>query len=65
MDRTLRPRIVLAGDFADGRVKVNARTSGVYWRAQPGDSDILDSGDDAQRATLIAECLKQWKALNA
>ncbi|HET7029836.1 MAG TPA: hypothetical protein VFI34_04960, partial [Candidatus Limnocylindrales bacterium] len=41
-----------------------ARTSGVYWRADPGDMDILDRGDDEGRARLIAERLRQWKALS-
>ena len=27
---------------------VNARTSGVYWRADPGDMSILNEGDDAR-----------------
>lgn len=45
---------------------LNARTSGVYWRADPGDQDILDGRDDRRRADLIAERLAQWKAnLNA
>jgi hypothetical protein len=48
---------------ADTRPKVNARTSGVYWRAQPEDMSILDGGDDRQRAELIAERLTQWKAI--
>jgi hypothetical protein len=48
---------------ADIRPKVNARTSGVYWRAQPEDRSILDGGDDQQRAELIAERLRQWKAI--
>ena len=48
---------------SDTEPRVNARTSGVYWRAQPGDMKILDEGDDRQRAELIAERLKQWKAI--
>ena len=48
---------------ADIRPKVNARTSGVYWRAQPEDMSILDGGDDQQRAELIAERLRQWKSI--
>jgi hypothetical protein len=42
---------------------LNARTSGVYWRAEPDDMSKLDGGDDQQRAELIAERLKQWKAI--
>lgn len=48
---------------SDGHPKVNARTSGVYLRADPGDLAILDGGDDGQRAELIAERLKRWKAI--
>ena len=39
---------------SDVSPKVSARTSGVYWRADPADMSILDSGDDRQRAELIA-----------
>jgi hypothetical protein len=42
---------------------LDARTSGVYWRAQPEDMSTLDGGDDRQRADLIAERLKQWAAI--
>lgn len=42
---------------------LNARTSGVYWRADAGDISILDGRDDRQRAELIAERLKEWKAV--
>ena len=43
--------------------KVNARTSGVYWRADPEDMNILDGNDDRRRAELIAERLKNWKSI--
>ena len=42
---------------------VNARTAGVYWRADPEDLDILDGNDDRRRAELIAERLKRWKSI--
>jgi CAP12/Pycsar effector protein, TIR domain len=48
---------------SDTNPAVNARTSGVYWRAHPDDMGILDGGDDRQRAELIAERLRQWKAI--
>jgi hypothetical protein len=48
---------------SDGPPKINARTSGVYLRADPGDIAILESPDVRQRAALIAERLKRWKAL--
>jgi hypothetical protein len=42
---------------------MNARTSGVYWRAEPEDLSILDGSDDRRRAELMAERLKQWKTI--
>jgi hypothetical protein len=42
--------------------RVNARTSGIYLRADPADLEILDGRDDRRRADLIAERLAQWKA---
>jgi len=39
------------------------RTAGVYWRADPGDTSILDGGDDRQRAELIGERLTRWKSI--
>jgi hypothetical protein len=47
-------------DAPDG---VNARTSGVYLRADPADLAVLDGDDDHQRAELVATRLKRWKAL--
>jgi predicted nucleotide-binding protein with TIR-like domain len=41
---------------------VNARTSGVYVRADPDDLSILDGRDDQKRAELLAERLKDWKS---
>jgi hypothetical protein len=42
---------------------VNARTSGVYLRADPGDLGILDGRDDQKRAELIRERLKTWNSM--
>jgi len=42
--------------------RVNARTSGVYLRANTEDLSILDGQDDRRRAELIAERLTQWKS---
>jgi hypothetical protein len=42
---------------------VNARTSGVYLRADPKDMVILDGRDDQRRAELIKERLKHWKSI--
>jgi hypothetical protein len=44
---------------------VNARTSGVYIRADPEDLQILDGRDERQRAELIAARLEQWKAITS
>jgi len=48
---------------ADTGPKVNARTAGVYVRADPQDLAILDGPDDRQRAELIAERIKRWKTI--
>jgi len=48
---------------ADSDPNVNARTAGVYWRANPDDISILDGRDAQKRAALIAERLTQWKSL--
>jgi hypothetical protein len=42
---------------------LNARTSGVYLRAEQEDMGIMDSRDDTRRAELIAERLKDWKSM--
>jgi hypothetical protein len=48
---------------SDGRTKVNARTAGVYWRADPGDMTILDGSDERQRADLLAARIRDWKSI--
>ena len=48
---------------ADLDSDVNARTAGVYWRADPDDMSLMDGRDDQKRAALIAERLTQWKAV--
>jgi Predicted nucleotide-binding protein containing TIR-like domain len=48
---------------ADAEPNLNARTAGVYWRADPDDISILDGRDDQKRAALIAERLSQWKSV--
>ena len=42
---------------------MNARTSGVYWRANPDDIVILDGREDQKRAALVAERLTHWKSV--
>jgi hypothetical protein len=41
---------------------LNARTSGVYLRADPSDLELLDSGSPEDRADLIAQRLGEWKS---
>jgi len=48
---------------ADTDPSVNARTVGVYLRADPEDMGILDGSDNRQRAKLIADRLKRWKSI--
>ena len=48
---------------ADTNPEVNARTSGVYLRADPEDMAILDGRDDQRRAELIAERIRHWKGI--
>jgi Predicted nucleotide-binding protein containing TIR-like domain len=48
---------------SDDDPNVNARTSGVYLRADPEDLGILDGRDDRKRADLIAERLRHWKSI--
>src|SRR5262245_8971388 len=50
---------------ADTDPRVNARTVGVYLRADAEDVRILDGHDNRQRAKLIAEQLKHWKEITA
>ncbi len=50
----------LAKRRTDGRTRGRP---GVYLRAEPEDVSILDGPDDRQRAALIAERLRQWKAI--
>ena len=48
---------------ADTHPKVNARTSGVYLRADPNDVSVMDGRDDRPRVALIAEQLRNWKSI--
>jgi len=45
--------------------QVNARTAGVYLRAEPTDMSILDGRDDQKRAELIAGRLWHWKSIKS
>ncbi len=48
---------------SDKSPELNARTSGVYVRADPEDLAILDGDDDRRRVELIAERLERWKSV--
>ena len=50
---------------ADTDPHVNARTAGIWWRADPNDMGIMDGRDDQRRAALIAERLTQWKSVRS
>ena len=50
---------------SDAHPKVNARTAGVYLRADPNDMSILNGRDDRRRVELIAERLRKWKSITS
>jgi hypothetical protein len=50
---------------SDGHQKVNTRTAGVYWSAEPDDVSIMDGRDEQKRTELIVERMRHWKSLNA
>jgi len=54
-----------SGYWTTRGAEVNARTSGVYLRAEPTDMTILDGRDDRQRVELIAERLKHWRSIKS
>ena len=47
----------------DTHPRVNARTAGIYVRADPEDMGILDGLDDRKRAELLAARLRHWKSI--
>jgi hypothetical protein len=47
---------------SDRDATLNARTAGVYLRADEADLQVLDSGSEEERAELIAERLQEWKS---
>jgi hypothetical protein len=48
---------------SDAESTLNARTSGIYLRAEGDDLAILDGRDNQARAELIAERIDDWKSL--
>ena len=51
--------------LSDTQPELNARTSGVYLRAEPEDLRVLDGRDDRQRLELIAERLSHWQGIRS
>ena len=47
---------------SDREPGLTARTSGVYLRADPSDLQVLEGGSENERAQLIAQRLREWKA---
>ena len=47
---------------SDRDVTLNARTAGIYLRADPSDLQVLDGERPDERAELIAQRLQEWKA---
>src|ERR687885_2369786 len=41
---------------------LNARTAGVYLRAESSDLEVLDGGSEEERAQLIEQRLREWKS---
>ncbi|HJR72461.1 MAG TPA: nucleotide-binding protein [Luteimonas sp.] len=52
-----------SGYFTTRGHEVNARTAGVYLRADPADADVMDGNDSRKRADLIAQRLADWKSI--
>jgi Predicted nucleotide-binding protein containing TIR-like domain len=47
---------------SDRDAALNARTAGIYLRADPLDIQVLEGGSEEERARLIAERLQEWKS---
>jgi hypothetical protein len=47
---------------SDRDAGLNARTAGIYLRADPSDLQVLDGGSEEERAELIAQRLREWKS---
>ena len=45
--------------------ELNARTAGVYWRAEPEDMAVMDGSDDRKRAEMLSARLERWKAISS
>lgn len=49
---------------SDTDASVNARTSGVFLRAETADLEVLDGRDNHARASLIAQRIEDWKSIS-
>jgi hypothetical protein len=49
---------------SDADSALHERTSGIYLRADPNDTHIVDGGDAQLRAELLAVRLREWKAIS-
>jgi hypothetical protein len=47
---------------SDRDPELKARTAGVYLRADSSDLEVLDSGNEKERADLIAQRIQEWKS---
>jgi hypothetical protein len=47
---------------SDRDPELNARTAGVYLRADPSDLEVLDTGSEKDRAQLITQRIEEWKS---
>ena len=47
---------------SDRDTSLNARTAGIYIRADASDLQVLDAGSEEERAELIARRLEEWKS---
>jgi len=48
---------------SDGADSFHTRTSGIYFRADPGDLAVLDGNDATERAALLERRLEEWNSL--
>ena len=47
---------------SDHDPSLNARTASVYLRADPSDLEVLEGGNEEERASLIARRLQEWRS---
>jgi hypothetical protein len=47
---------------SDRDAELNFRTAGLYLRADSTDLQVLDGGNEKDRANLITERLQEWKS---